>query len=593
MTAGATLTKPVDGPADRVPEVPSGRPGPSSRQIPWMRILQWLGVLVPLGIMVRYAAGAAPAFDGAMNLQVAENLSHGLGYVREYGGTVLFPSEIQTSGFYIFLAAGLIKVFGATTFVYELPNLIALAGLLITVNLGLRRWPVLRILGPSIVLFCVPGMVENSTHGYGEYVVAPLVIGAFVLVGAAATGMRRPVLTAGLAWVLVGIAFTIKVIALLAVPVLIVGIIGLALARPAINRWKLTASVLFAAIPVGIVELQRLLSFGSVSKYVQFWKDQITNAGAQAGVSTGGAQGSGTGLGSSASPTAQPSTPILQKIADHIHLMSQPTNQNGTGLNAVILVLVLGLPFVVLIGLFLARGESWRTWLARPAALASVMLATYAGGYLVWFLAITPTSKTWVRRIVIALVAIAFLYVLLIGMAKDRWNARSRVPSTANPRRRTVIATAWIVLATVGFLCVLPGITTANTQINAVSSSGDSISANEAQIKQLATAADQLSARGDTLYGNGWWSAPVVALYGDLPLGDLSETSYCSPDILAGKAYLIWDFYAVRIASPQSGPNKGKPGATHLIFTPVPDMSNSYGGIWKISLNPKFTCPVK
>lgn len=587
MTAGSILEHPVESAPEPTVEVRSDS-RPTGRNIPWMRIFQWLGVLVPLGIMVRHAGGAAPEFDGAMNLQVADNLSHGLNYVRQYGGTVLFPSEVQTSGLYIFFTAGLIKLFGATTFVFQLPNLLALAGLLITVNLALRRWPVLRILGPSIVLFFVPGMISYSTYGYGEYIVAALVLGAFVLLGAAATGMRRPVLAVGLAWVLVGAAFTIKVVALLAVPVLIVGLVGLALARPAINRWKLAAAVLFAAIPVGLVELQRLIALGSLRSYAEFWKDQITNAGAQAGVSTG--QSPGTGLGATTLPI-DPHTPILQKIADHIHLLAQPNS--GTGISAIILVLVIGLPFVALIGLFLARGESWRTWLAKPGVLVSVMLATYAGGYLIWWLAVTPTSKAWLRRIVIALVAITFLYVLLVGMAKDRWNARSHVPAaaTAHPRRRTAIVIAWTMAATLAFVSVLTGLTTANVQLvkgipgfTGLLTTEETTSADDTLIKQLAAAANKLDSAGDTLYGDGWWSAPVVALYAGIPLDNLSTTNYCAPDILAGKAYLVWDFYAVNIASPA-------PGATHLAFTRLPDTANAYGAIWKISLKPGVTCP--
>ncbi len=222
MTAGSNVSErpstSVPGPSEGpVVDVGAGTvQGRAGRRIPWMRIGWILGVLLPLAVMVRFAMIGAPTFDGAMNLQVANNLSHGLGFVRQYGGTTFFPTEVQTSGAYIFLAAGLIKIFGAKSFVYEVPNLIFVALLLVAVSLALRRWPVIRIIGPSVVLFAVPGMLDNAIHGYGEYVVAALVASAFVLLGAAATGMRRPALAAAAASVLIGIAFTVKVIALLA-----------------------------------------------------------------------------------------------------------------------------------------------------------------------------------------------------------------------------------------------------------------------------------------------------------------------------------------------------------------------------------------
>lgn len=587
MTAGTSIEAPVhhrpdgsipDGAATGAGLLPTG--ARTARQIPWLRIGAMLGVLVPLGIMVRYASHAAPAFDGAMNLQVATNISNGLGFVRNYGGAVLFPSEIQTSGIYIFLAAGFIKVFGTHSFVYEIPNLIFLALLLVTVSLVLRRWPVMRIIGPSAVLFCAPGAVTNSLQGYGEYVVAALVIAAFALVGAAASGLCRPVLATGAAWILVGAALTVKIIALMAVPVLIVGIIGLALARPAVNRWKLTASVLLAAIPVGLVELQRLIAFGSIGKWVNFWSAQVTNAAAQAGVSSG--QGAGTTVATGVSPSAiaqGSDQAILSKIADHVHLLAVLS-----GIQSAILIMVLGLPFVVLVGLFLVRHVSWREWLARPAVLLSVMLASYAGGYLIWWLAITPTSKAWLRRIVIALAVIVFLYLLLLAMAKDHWNSRAAQPVARSGRLNTTIGIGWGVVGVLAFLSILPGITTANQQLSGVVSTASNGGVGVAKIEQLAAAADQLRDKGDTLYGIGWWSAPVVALYADVPLGNLQSADRCSSDIIAGKAYVIWDFYAVNLASPQ-------PYSSNYLFTQISDGASSYGAIWKVRLRPNVTCP--
>ncbi|QNK83174.1 hypothetical protein [Nakamurella sp. PAMC28650] len=604
MTAGTSIERPVDtgtasdGAAAAAPDAsgtvdPSVRPqvAASPRGIPWLRVGAVLGVLVPLAIMVRFAWHSAPSFDGAMNLQVASNLSDGLGFVRNYGGVTLFPGEIQTSGAFLFLAAALIKVLGTSSIVFELPNLIFLALLLVTVSLTLRRWPVMRIIGPSAVLFCVggrptatqalPGMVENGLHGYGEYVVAALVLAGFALVGAAASGMRRPVVASGVAWVLVGLAFTVKIIAALAFPVLAVGVIGLALARPAIRRWKLAASVLLAAVPVALVELQRLVSLGSVRAFTNYWSNQLASAGAQAGVSSGGVADAAaqTGVGQGL-VTADPKISILRKIGDHLHLLGA-----ATGIDTAILLMVLALPFAVLVGLFLARRESWRTWLARPAALLSVMLAIYAGGYLVWWLAITPTSKAWLRRVIIALVVIALLYLLLIGMAKDHWNARASRPVVVrSTRRNTILGIAWGVAGVLGFLSILPGITTANLQLSVALGSQTLPTVGDAQVEQVATAAESLQKQGDTLYGNGWWSAPVVALYGDLALGNLELVKPCSADIVAGKAYLIWDYFAAHLSS-------AAPISTIYDYTRVDVGASHDGSFWKVSLKAGITCP--
>ena len=564
-----TLKTSVDDHPDAAATSSAGPATAKIRQLPWAGIGAVLGVLLPLALMVRYAIVTGPSFDGAMNLQVAENISNGLGYVRTYGETVEFPGEIQTSGPFIFLAAGLIKIFGAGTFVFQLPNLIFLTILLVAVSFGLRQWPVLRTIGPFLVLFAVPGMVENSMKGYGEYVITALIFAGFVLVGAAATGARRPVLLACAAWVLIGIAMTVKIIALLAVPVLVVGLIGVALARPDVRRWRLGATALCAAVPVMLIELHRLVSLGA-SSYWSFWTGLLTRVGAQAGVNDGAgyiAQDRAGGL--------------VQKVGDHVHLLSV-----ATGINPYLLLLALCLPFVVLVGLFLARQLPWQRWLALPGTLLAVMLASYAGGYLIWWMAITPTSKAWLRRLVIALVAIVFLSVLLAGIAKDRWQARLTVPERTGTEKKVgsrLISIGWAIVAALAVICLLPAGSTVTKQVRSIASADSS---GISSAVQLAQTASSLAAGGNTLYGTGWWSAPVVALYAQVPLGNLQSVSACDPatGIPAGNAYLIWDFYAVALA------NK-TPQSELYDFVQVPDSANRYGAIWKITPKPAVTCP--
>lgn len=583
----------VDSPVSGQPTGPGDAPNdapPSrvARQVPWLRIGAWLGVLLPLALLVKGAMFRVPSFDGAMNLQVAQNLSHGLGFTRQYiyggggivnhaAGTTLFPSEIQTSGAYIFLAAGLIKIFGASTFVFELPNLIFLALLLVTTSFALRRWPLARIVGPSIVIFAVPGESTTVMQGYGEYVVAALVIGAFVLLGEAASGARRPVLASCGASALLGIALSVKVVAAMALPVVILGLIAVALARPLINRWKLFASLLVLLVPLALVEIQRLVSLRSWSAYATYWHDLFFKVGSQAGVS-------GSGVGSTSTDTSHG----VQKIADHFHLLSVTT-----GINAEVLLLAVVMPFVVLIGLFLCRGTSWREWLAKPGAVLSVQLACYAGGYLIWWMALTPTSKAWLRRIIIGLVALVLLYLVLAGMARDRYRARRPAVGRSPSRRTLAFMGAWGIVGVLALVSIIPGLTTLNSEVRksySVNATGRD------QVIALAAAAKQLHAQGDVLYGGGWWSAPVVALYGDLPLRNQVKLdtrvtpAYCDPavGIITGKAYLIWDFYARSLADPAHR----EPYSLYFRYQAIPAGASAFGTLYRISLQPNLSCPV-
>ena len=598
-----TISERVDAPAvdlsssPQAPDLTVSRTPRTWRSLPWWRIGAWLGVILPMLLLVKQAWVSAPGFDGAMNLQVAQNLSHGLGFSRQYitgqggivnyaKGTTLFPQEIQTSGAYIFLAAGLIKIFGASTFVFELPNLIFLLVLLTATSIALRRWPIARIIGPAVVVFAVPSVTQTSLGGYGEYVVAALVIAAFVMFGAIATGGRRPLWTLFGASVLVGLALTVKTVAFFALPAFVVGLIGLVLARPggaraAFNRWLVVPiSLVGGALPFAAVELQRFVSLGSFAAYRTYWHKQFKAAGSQAGVS-------GTGQGSAATDK----THGLHKIADHFHLLSV-----ATGINSVVLLIALVTPFLALVGLFLYRGMSWRDWLAKPGALLSIMLASYAGLYFVWWLAVTPTAKAWLRRIIIALVVVVLLGLLLAGMAKDRYQER-RTLSAEPKRRRLILArVVWGVVAVLAVITVIPAVTTTQSEARIAYETNGAV---RDHVVDLAAQAKKLHEQGDVLYGGNFLSAPQEALYGDLALVNLAtfpgftgRPVYCDPaaGIAEGKAYYIWDFYNIHLADS----SRSTPKSLYFDFTPLPGGSAAYGTIYKISLkttlNPEFRC---
>jgi len=539
---------------------------PVARRLTTATVLTVLGVLVPFAIMTWMAAVSAPTFDGGMNLQVARNLANGTGYARDYGGLHFYPPEVQTSGVYIYLAALLIKIFGAHTFVFQLPNLLFILMLLVTVSVGLRRWPVLRVIGPTVVLFAVPGLLENAMNGYGEYVVGALVLLGIVLLSTAVSS-RRPVLMATIAFALLSVALTIKVVVVIAIPVLVVGLIGLAMVRRDVRGWKWVGALAALLVPLAVNEIYRLVSIGSISAYGAFWQNQLSEIGGQAGVSATGQAGTAV---------AEQGPGLLQTIADHLHLLSV-----GTAIPAEVLGLIVVLPFAALIALFVARRTSWRSWLARPGALLSIQLTAYSGGYLVWWLAITPTEKAWLRRIAIGLLALAFLYLALAGMVRDRMKDRAPVVST---RGRVVGRIGWGLAAAATFVVTLSSLATVRTQAVAALGSSDQ---REQQVLALAARAEQLAAGGNHLFGNGWWSAPVVSLYAKLPLRDLSKTAVCDPtaDFASGKNYLIWDFYALNIASVA-------PQGRFYTFEQIPGSDTGYGGIWKIVLRPGVTCPL-
>lgn len=538
---------------------------PAARRPTAATVLTVLGVLVPFAIMTWMAVVSAPTFDGGMNLQVAQNLANGTGYARDYGGLHFYPSEVQTSGVYLYLAALLIKIFGAHTFVFQLPNLLFILMLLVTVSVALRRWPVLRVIGPSVVLFSVPGLLENGMNGYGEYVVGALALLAIVLLSSAVSG-RRPVLLAAIAFALISVALTIKIVVAIAIPVVLVGLVGLALARRDVRSWKWSMALAGLVVPLGLNEIYRIATIGSMAEYGKFWANQWADIAGQAGIASTVDAGKAAAKGPG----------IVQTVLDHLHILA-----GLTAIPAEVLSLIIVLPFLVLITLFVGRRTPWRDWLARPGALLSIQLAVYSGGYLIWWLAITPMQKTWLRRVVIGLLALAFLYLSLAGMVRDRMREKSPSVSASG---RVISRIAWSVAAAGVFVVALSSLATIRTQMVDAASSSDT---RVGQVDALAAQAKQLRAQGNNIYGNGWWSAPVVSLYADLPLGNLSTTPVCDPtaDFASGHNYLIWDFYALNIASTA-------PQGRFYTFEQIPGSDTGYGGIWKIQLRPGVTCPL-
>ena len=127
-----------------------------------------LWVLVMVG---NYALNRPVSFDGAMNLQVAQSLSDGEGYVRHYGGTRAFPIEVQTDAPFIVPAAAVFKLFGVGMVQSQLVNFAYMALFLLLVGYVLARFFGTGIaLAGALACFLVPGFYQIGMNGWGELV---------------------------------------------------------------------------------------------------------------------------------------------------------------------------------------------------------------------------------------------------------------------------------------------------------------------------------------------------------------------------------------------------------------------------------------
>lgn len=527
--------------------------------------------LVPFLVVVWYALHSIPNYDGGLNFQVARNMADGVGFVRDYGGQVTSPQEVETSGLFLVMAAGAIKAFGTSIFALQLTNLLFVALLFAAVVWAVRPWPWVMLIAPVWLLFTVPHTAELLLGGFGEGAVAALALAALVLIGTVAAGASRPLRRLTLAFLLTGLALTVKTVAVAAVPIVLLGLLLVLLARPALPRLRAVATVAAAALPVLAFELYRLGELGGLTGWRHYWNRQVKAAGWQSGASGDSAGILANGPSHADLPAVRPSGGIVTKAHEHLNVLGVATNTRP-----LLLVLLLVLPIVLTAVAFVMRREDWRSWLTRPGHVLLVLLAAYGAIYLAWWFFVTPDERAWLRRLVIGWIAIDVLYLMLAGMAVQ-WLRRNRAALAAAPGPRRVLlgAGAGVVVLLVGFS--LAHVVRFNTR-----ALGEPPSTLVTQERDASRYVAALARTGAHVYGLGWGSSPVVSVRSGVAFGNLETVDPCTPAmrqaIAKGSVYLVWDFNAM--VTDQLVPREPRYRFT-LVHTP-----SGYANVWRVALTP-------
>jgi hypothetical protein len=226
------------------------------------------------------------------------------------------------------------------------------------------------------------------------------------------------------------------------------------------------------------------------------------------------------------------------------------------------------LPFAAVAWLLLRHRRALRTFLADTTNAVTVLLAGYGGLYLVWWFAVTPTERAWLRRLLIGLVVVNLLYALLavvfVRQARD-----------AAPRRpfRSVPAGAVALLVVVGALFGAPKVwrgldsmVTRNPQVDAIEDAARAIRNGSPELRY---------------WGEGWWSSPVVSLVADVPFRNMGNVHPCTLD--AERDVLVWDIDAQAIVGRPSDSNGDR------VIEKIADF-DGFVELWSVGANPD-SCP--
>ncbi|HYE50175.1 MAG TPA: hypothetical protein VEB20_11335, partial [Azospirillaceae bacterium] len=448
----------------------------------------WAGLglaLVFLLAMSHYAGIAAtllPAFDGALNLNVARELAETGRYASYYNDLHFFPVETQTNAPYVLPAALLYALFGVGIFTSQAVNLAYVAALAVACCLLVgRRHGALAGAAAILLALQVPGAPEYGMLGYGEFPSLFWLLAALLALepalaepGQARTGRA---LAGGAA---LALSFLTKTVALIWVAPVTVLVVLLLLWRRAPLRmlaWFLAG----LALPVLGWELFRLVQLGGPAPYHAWWEEQLYEIFAQSGVSD----------------ELQDTPGLLPKLATHLGLLS-----GFTGMPVPAVAAFLVLPQLVLLA------PAWAAFRRRDAA-ALLVLVTVAGVaflYSVWWLGISPTQQAWLRRIMNGLVLQQLAGLLALGWIAGEVRRRAAAARAAGGLAAALLAVpmGWMAwnAAVIGRPVAAP--------------------AHEAEVLEAARVVASLP-QETRIFGFGWWRAPVVALFSGRRIDDLEQ----------------------------------------------------------------------
>lgn len=459
-------------------------------------------------LLWRYAHIAPPSFDGAMNLNTARSFLHGDGYGFFYDRFFWFPA--QTDGPFILPAALAFWIGGVTPFTSQVVNLMYVVAFVCALVILLHRLrvPLWLALFAAAACMATPGFAEFSMNGYGE---VPMLVwflcGLIVLVparGGAGTSDRR-LFAAGL---LFGVSYLTKVVALVCIaPAMLV--LGCMILMQPRRIHRLVALGAGFVLPVIAWEVFRLIEVGSARAYVDWWRYQLAQIRAQSG-----AKRTGPVLG------------FLATGASHLATLSEMT-----GVPSVLLAVLIVVPVCVGAVLALDRKTAERT------RLVVGILTVVCGLYLFWWMFITPAAMTWLRRILAGLLLLQALLVTVTAALVARfWQ-----PASDEERTRPVLRGVALLALLAAFAGQVKMIQTGQFVSRPPEVPG--------YAREMLRVADDVRALPPdaTLFGSGWWQAPVIALFSERRLMNLDHWTTERLNQVKDK-YFITDLYTQGIA---------------------------------------------
>lgn len=438
--------------------------------------------------------GGVPSFDGAMNVQIAENLIKNGTYSVNYPQGSLFDVKIQTGVTVNLPTAIILNLFGKSLGNSVIINIVYIIALFISMAILFKimhikeKW-ILLIL--TVFLF-TPYFFEYSTGLYGETVMLVWIILSIIFLERNEKCSNKYFLLSG---ILYGIAYLTKTVALIGIPAIVVVFIYRLKTKKDININNILIWGIGFISPIILFELYKLIQMGLHGYYLS-WRELFHQILTESGVKEG---------------EVDTSNKVL-KLFKHIQIFA-----NNFKINAVIFVILLLSNF----GTFCHRIYKERNM--KYADILSLISFSYFG----WWLIITTDARAWPRRIIIGVLLMEILTL---------WNALYLAQYLKINKVKENILTTVAILAVALMIA-----------FNIKDMLGEMNNRIEDK-KSIIKAADEIKNIGnDTEFlGFGWWQAPVLAFQSDKIFGDYYEVKN---QPVKKDTYLVVDRYAKLLAN--------------------------------------------
>lgn len=501
----------------------------------WKNITSFvIATMIPTLIFTGVALNRPISFDGAMNLQVAQNVADHGQYVRNYArqknfdsekttNTSVFPNEVETNGPYILTAALGIKLFGENQFAYQFANLVFIFGVAVVSWWMLRRWTVVATVAPTIILLLMPATFDATLGGYGEM---PAIFFALLAVAFVAHSVTQKDKTTvlkyiTLAFVTAGAAILTKTYLVGFVPAMLLGVLAVKFAKNISIKPLFYRSLYILLLPI-IHEIWHLFSRGSVSEYLVWWKSQIKAILLQ------------SGLRDTAVVTSDKPSSILEKIGTQSDILF-----SYTSIGLIVILITIGITVSLYLGYFHKHNNNIakiRKIINTKHGLLILMLGVMFATYFIWWLVLLPEAKTFIRRTLPIMLPLEIVLAMLIAVGTSVFSmSKLRINLSIIMKKGRICATGFVMFLGLIITLITFLIAPLNNAIEKTQTKPFlTISDYEDTVNVLKSAPD-----GGRIYGLGWWSAPVVDLMSEREFHNLALVKPCNVD--SEKDIVVWD----------------------------------------------------